>query len=161
MAFANIASRVTQTAPPRTGKPRHPVFWMHPVAAVQTVAAAPGAAARALAEEIAVRAERFFRSGESAIVDLRFLKSMPEERKILANLLGRGEVSVVLDCLGRTEIQETAVPCVWMTRHCNSEGETVGELVEITGIPDEIAGDRQAVARGIDALRARLADWQA
>lgn len=140
----------------------HPTFWMRPAASsAVTVTAAPGTSAQALLSEIAAGAARFVATGEAASIDLRCLKSMPEEREILAHLLGKGEVSAVVDTLGRSDIQETLVPCVWWVRHRNNDDETVGELIEIGDIPAVVAGDRGAVAPGLEALRSRLAVWQA
>lgn len=133
---------------------RRPIYWMHPTTPALTVEAAPGASAQAIASEIEACAARFAAAGEDASIDLRFLKAMPGEREALASLLGRGEVSAVVNALGRTEIQETAIPCVWWVRHRNSEDEIVGELIEITDVPEMIAGDRMAVARGLEAFRA-------
>jgi len=137
----------------KTLHPHRPIFWMRPSMPTLTVEAARGASAQAIVSEIETCAARFAASGESNSIDLRFMKVMPEERETLAGLLGRGEVSAVVEALGRTEIQETAIPCVWWIRHCNSEGETVGELIEITDIPEMIASDRMAVARGLEAFR--------
>lgn len=86
-------------------------------------------------------------------LDLRCLKAMPAEREILSTLLGRGEVSATVEALGLTEIHETAIPCVWWVRHRNADEEIVGELIEITDIPEVMLGDRKAVAHGPEALR--------
>jgi len=136
----------------------HPIIWMQavsPLASSATVVAAPGSAARAILSEIFVAAERLLAQGEGSSIDVRFLKSTPEERAILLNLLGRGEVSAVVDSIGRSEIQETAIPCVWWVRHLNSDDETVGELIEIADIPELLLSDREAIATSLAALRAR------
>jgi len=92
-----------------------PIIWMQAVtsiASASTVEAEPGSAARAILSEISVRAERLVDHGEGSSIDLRFLKSTPDERGSLLSLLGRGEVSAVVDSIGRSEIQETSIPCV-------------------------------------------------
>lgn len=133
--------------------PRRPIFWMRPDMPTPAVEAAPGASAQAIIAEVEACAARFAATGEDASIDLRFLKAMPKEREMLSSLLGQGEVSATVDALGRTEIRETAIPCVWWVRHRNSEDETIGELIEITEVPEMIAGDRMAVVRGLEALR--------
>lgn len=139
-----------------------PIFWMHEVPKVPSAMSAlpinaePGASAKAIISEIQVCAERLIAHGETSSIDLRFLKSMPEERATLAVLLGRGEVSAVVDSIGRSEVQETSIPCVWWIRHFNSDNETVGELIEITDIPELLVGDRQAVAFALESLRASV-----
>lgn len=138
---------------------RHPVFWLRadtgPASAgLASILVQPGASARAIVSQIRSCAERLVAQGESSSIDLRFLKSMPEERAILAKLLGRGEVSAVVAAIGRSEIQETAIPCVWWLRHLNGDSETVGESIEVTDIPELLVGDRSAVAVGLEALSA-------
>ena len=137
----------------RSGSKPHPVFWMHQSKAAAIVAAEPGVSAQAVLSEIEERAMRFSATGEAASIDLRCLKAMPDEREMLEILLGRGEVSAVLDAMGRSEIHETAIPCVWWVRHRNADDEIVGELIEIAEIPDVLMGDRSAVASGLQALR--------
>lgn len=138
------------------GKTAHhrPIFWMHPANRIPAIEAAPGASAQAIISEIEACAARFAETGEDASIDLRVLKAMPQEREMLAGLLGLGEASAVVNTLGRTEIQETAIPCVWWVRHRNGEDEIVGEIIEITDIPEIIVGDRMAVARGLATFRA-------
>ena len=134
----------------------HPIVWMRVAKPVSTIEAERGASALAIVSEIKASAMIFAETCETASIDLRCLKAMPEEREILASMLGEGEVSVVVDTAGRTEIRETSVPCVWWIRHCDAQGETVGELIEVTCIPDLIEGDRKAVVRGLEFLNAAL-----
>ncbi|MFZ4537395.1 hydrogenase expression/formation C-terminal domain-containing protein [Propionivibrio sp.] len=132
----------------------HPIIWMRAVTPALSIDAQPDAAAKAIFSEVKTGAGRLLELGETHSIDLRFMKSMPEERATLARLLGRGEVSAVVDSVGRSEIQETAIPCVWLIRHYNSEDEIVGELIEIADIPEILVGDRQAVAHCLKVLNA-------
>jgi hypothetical protein len=125
---------------------------MRKAAPVPSVSAQPGSSALALVSEIEASARTFAETGEMASIDLRCLKAMPEERDILSRMLGEGEVSAVVKVAGHTEIRETAVPCVWWIRHCDYEGETVGESIEITCVPELIEGDRKAILRGLESL---------
>jgi len=135
--------------------PDRPIIWMQAVSSSMAVEVERGSAARAILSEVAVCAEHLVARGEGSSIDLRFLKSTPDERGILLNLLGRGEVSAVVDSIGRSEIQETAIPCVWWVRHFNSDDEIVGELIEVADIPELLVGDRQSVAPSLAALHAR------
>lgn len=143
-AKSTLARNVTQA---------HPIFWMRQSKPVLSVDAEPGASAQAILSEIEECALRFSETGEAASIDLRCLKSMPEERETLASLLGHGEVSAAINATGRTDLYETSVPCVWWVRHRDSEDEIVGELIEIAEVPDVLMGDRKAVAYGLEALR--------
>ncbi len=132
----------------------HPVFWVHKAGPLPPVAVQPGTSALAVVSEIEARARTFAETGEIASIDLHCLKAMPEERDILSRMLGEGEVSAVVNAAGRTEIRETAVPCVWWIHHRDYEGATVGESIEVTRVPDLIEGDRKAVLRGLELLNA-------
>lgn len=134
------------------GRQPHPVFWMRQGKPEASPNAVLGASAQALLTEIEDCVSRFAAGGEEVSIDLRCLKSMPEEREMLASLLGHGEVSATIDASGRTELYETSVPCVWWVRHRNSEDEVVGEMIEIAEIPEVMLGDRKAVASGLEAL---------
>lgn len=82
---------------------------------------------------------------------------MPEELAILADLLGHGEVAAVVQSTGRSEIQETCIPCTWWVRHLNSDNETVGEFIEVADVPDLLLGDRAAIATALEAVNALAA----
>ncbi len=153
MTTASSQTGPTRNAPPVASS--HPVFWMRK-AESPVIAAAPGSSALAIVSEIEASARSFADTGEIASIDLCCLKSMPDERDMLSRMLGDGEVSAIVDAVGRTEIRETAIPCVWWIRHRDHEGATVGESIEITCIPDLLEGDRKAVVRGLESLNAAL-----
>ena len=160
MLIDNIQSGLTRQdieAPDGAIRVKHPVFWMRrdqSASVMSGVQAVPGASAKAIISEIEVCARRFAETGEGTLIDLRFLNAMPEEREILLNLLGRGEVQVIMESLGRTDIHETAVSCIWWVTHRNHEGETLGEMIEIASVPEVVTGDQKAVVQGLEARRA-------
>jgi hydrogenase-1 operon protein HyaF len=149
----DMTAENAETALARNHTPPHPVFWMSQSKPGLSIEAEPGTSAQAILSEIEESVSRFAEAGEEASIDLRCLKAMPQEREILATLLGRGEVSAVVDVIGRSEIHETSIPCVWWVRHRNAEDDIVGDLIEITEIPEVMKGDRKAIARGLEALR--------
>jgi hypothetical protein len=135
----------------------YPMFWRRAAEPELNINPQPGAAAKAILSEIARCAQQLLETGVASSIDLRFMKLIPEERATLAELLGHGEVSAVIESVGRSEVLETAIPCVWWVRHFNTDDSTVGEIIEITDIPDLLVGDRHSVALGLEALRACLA----
>lgn len=154
----------TEYEPP-TGKTRfhsdsevvrqsHRIIWMRALNPALSINVEPGTAAKAIFSEVRMSAARLLELGETRSIDLRFMKSMPEERAALTALLGHGEVSAVVNSAGRSEIQETSIPCVWLIRHYNSEDEIVSELIEISDIPEMLVGDRQAIAHRLKVLAA-------
>jgi hypothetical protein len=62
----------------------------------------------------------------------------------------------VVESVGRSEVVETAVPCVWWVRHFNSDGETVGEFIDINDIPDLLVSDKEAAASALNELCMRV-----
>jgi hypothetical protein len=140
---------VEQAVTPQTSRP---VIWMSSPSTPLSVNAPPGSTAKAVFSETTTRLERLLVQNETYTIDLRFMKSMPDERAQLAELLGRGEVSAEVTSVGRSEVFETAIPCVWLVRHYNSEAELVSEQLEITDIPEILASDRQAAAHCLKVL---------
>ncbi len=134
--------------------PDRAVIWMSTKAPMVSVGAVPGASAKAVFSEVRARLERLVADGETSTIDLRFMKSMPDERATLAGLLGHGEVSAEVNSVGRSEVLETAMACVWLVRHYNSDAELVSELLEITDFPEILASDRQAAAHCLKVLNA-------
>lgn len=134
---------------PRSEHP-DPVFWRHQ--GKHGTNAVPGATAQALLTEIEECVLHFAAGSDEVTIDLSCLKSMPEEREMLASLLGHGEVSATIEAGRRTELYETSVPHVWWVRQRNDEDEIVGEMITIAEIPDVMLGGRKAVAYGLDAL---------
>jgi len=74
-------------------------------------------------------------SGETTTIDLRGLPMAAGERERLLSFLGRGEVSVRLEALGRSDIVETGFSGVWLITHYDGDGEIMGRFIEITRIP--------------------------
>lgn len=145
--------------PGQADRRRQPVIWIQQLAAPLTdrpINNTPGASARAVLTEIRRCAELLVADGVAGSVDLRVLRTMPGEREILAGLLGRGEVSAVVESIGRSEVQETAIPCIWWLRHCDDDGAVIGETIEITDIPELLVGDRDATVIAFESLQARL-----
>ena len=94
--------------------------------------------------------------GAETVIDLRALPLAPGEEQRLCELLGVGEVRIVIDALGPSEIVETGFPGVWLSTHHNTEGAVVGRFIEVCVVPT-LAGAQQAdMQAGLQALCARL-----
>ncbi len=74
-------------------------------------------------------------NGETTTIDLRGLPMAPGEQQQLLEILGKGEVSVQLDALGKSEITESSYAGVWLIIHYNNNGEVMGKFIEITRMP--------------------------
>jgi hydrogenase-1 operon protein HyaF len=109
----------------------------------------------ALLSEIEAKLEALLSSGEESNIDLRCLIGMPQDIELLRKLLGEGEVSASIDNIGKTLVQETAVPCVWWISHRDFDGSRQGEFIEIAEVPDLLRSDRQCIQKGLAELRVR------
>jgi len=109
-----------------------------------------------LLNEICHAVERLLEAGESHVIDLRALPLGPGESEQIEQALGRGEVEARLQALGPTEILETRYPGVWLVTHFNTEGETIGRLVEIAPVPVILEAPDADVRDGLRRLRATL-----
>ncbi|MEW7978966.1 MAG: hydrogenase expression/formation protein [gamma proteobacterium symbiont of Phacoides pectinatus] len=88
-----------------------------------------------LLHEIRHALERLAHDRESTVIDLRAIPLAPGDEERLLSLLGRGEVSLVLSALGRSEIRESGYPGVWVVEHYNDAGERIALQIEVTDIP--------------------------
>ncbi|WP_457664722.1 hydrogenase expression/formation C-terminal domain-containing protein [Thiolapillus sp.] len=89
-------------------------------------------------------------------IDLRALPMAPGEETRLIEALGKGEVSIQLDALGKSKIMETRYPGAWMITHYNTNNEILGKFIEITRIPGLLKSQREDIADGLQALEDEL-----
>lgn len=68
-------------------------------------------------------------------IDLHGLPLSPADYQQLQQLLGRGEVSALIEASGRSEVFETAVAGVWWLRDFGADERLVAEYLEITALP--------------------------
>ena len=108
-----------------------------------------------LLSEIRTLLGRLADGGESSAIDLRSIPLTEADRAQLEELLGRGEVSVQLDVLGKTEIWETGYTGVWWIRHMGAEDQVSSEEIAITPVPDILRAhpvDIVSAAERLDAI---------
>jgi hydrogenase-1 operon protein HyaF len=109
-----------------------------------------------LLHEIRHALERLSRGEDGSIIDLQSMPLAPGEEKRIENALGQGEVSIVIDALGPSTVQETAYPGVWLITHRNTENEVVARLVEITRIPALVMAQDEDISAGLARLDQHL-----
>jgi hydrogenase-1 operon protein HyaF len=114
-----------------------------------------------LLHEIGHALERLLELGQASIVDLRGLPLAPGEEDRLLRFLGTGEVRAELDAGGRSTVNESRFPGVWVVTHHDPAGEIVGRLIEVTFVPEilrsqlkEMRDSRERIARELELLRA-------
>ena len=95
-------------------------------------------------------------TGKVTVIDLRSIPMGPGEEDRLAAALGQGEVQVRMSALGPSEIIETQYPGVWLVTHYNSEGETIGQFIEVCGFPALVMAQVEDIRAGLEQLELQL-----
>lgn len=91
--------------------------------------------ARAILPEIATSLGELASSRTESQIDLRSLPMTDADRDELAELLGRGEVSMIVSVAGESEVWETQYAGVWWVRHKSADGSILVDFIEIASIP--------------------------
>ena len=106
--------------------------------------------------EIRHALHKLLETGEPTIIDLRAMPFAPGEEKELEAQLGGGEVSVAIDALGPSTVNETAIPGVWLVTHYNEQEEVVGKFIEITRMPSILESQTEDIRSGLERLSESL-----
>jgi len=109
-----------------------------------------------LLHEIRHALRNLLENGETTTIDLRGLPMAPGEQEQLLGFLGKGEISVHLDALGRSEITESSFAGVWLIVHYNSNKEVMGKFIEITRMPDILKAQTADMEESLAALIRKL-----
>ncbi len=113
--------------------------------------------ANAVLSEIAEQLERFAKTGEETVVDLRGLPMTDADRAALEDMLGQGEVTAVLDVAGASEIWETSYAGVWWIRHRGTDERITSEEIVVTRVPAILLSHPDDVHAAAERLRQTLA----
>ena len=109
-----------------------------------------------LLHEVRHALERLLESGEPTTIDLGAIPLAPGEFEKIDAALGTGEVKVVLDAMGPSQIYETQFSGVWRITHFNAANEIVGRYVAVTRIPEILLAQETDVRTGLDLLSRKL-----
>ena len=109
-----------------------------------------------LLHEVRHALERLLESGEPTTIDLGAIPLAPGEFEKIDAALGTGEVKVVLEAMGPSQIYETQFSGVWRTTHLNAANEVVGRYIEVTRIPEILLAQEADVRVGLDLLSRKL-----
>ncbi len=95
-------------------------------------------------------------TGETTTIDLRGLPMAPGEQERLLSFLGKGEISVELDALGKSEIIETNFSGIWLITHYNTNKEIMGKFIEVARVPEILKAQTADMQEALASLQARL-----
>lgn len=102
--------------------------------------------------------ERLLENGEETMIDLGSMPMAPGELEKIDEALGAGEVRVLLDSLGPSQIYETRFHGVWRVTHKNASEEVVGRYIEITRIPSLLLAQQPDMQLSLNQLSDKLRD---
>jgi len=102
--------------------------------------------------EIKFALEQLLQQNKTHCIDLRAMPWSPGEEEQLEKYLGRGEIAVELNALGKSTFYETQYSGVWMVSHYNEEGETIAKLIEISYLPDMIFAQKEDIRSSLERL---------
>ena len=89
-------------------------------------------------------------------IDLRAMPWSPGEEQKLENYLGRGEVAIELNTLGKSTFYETQFSGVWLVSHYNQEEELIARQIEITYLPEMLFSQNEDIKNSLERLKTVL-----
>lgn len=113
-------------------------------------------AAAAVLREIETLLARLVASGETGTIDLAGLPLSPGDRDLLEQTLGRGEIEATIEAYGPSRVRETAIGGVWWVEHCDGDGRTAAEFIEVTRVPAILPTQPEDARDGLALLQSRL-----
>ncbi len=110
----------------------------------EPVSDGPAAAmADALLSELGDLLHRFLDTGEHGRIDLFKLPISPTDLLHFKDRLGRGEVSILVEAAGGSEIYETAYAGLWWVEHRDELGRVIARLIEVADAPSIVLAHRK------------------
>ena len=131
-----------------------------PIHVVSTPPGEPGLTgnARPLLRELLEAAGRLLETGETSAIDLSALPLTPADLDWLREKLGAGEISVTLQAIGESTLNETACPGVWWVTHHNEQGAVTSQFLEVAFVPELVKADPHDVEIGREYLELLISD---
>ena len=108
---------------------------------------------RPLLLQVAQALQDLVDGGDGTVIDLAAMPFSSRDEEELRRHLGLGEVTATLDAFGPTEVQETALPGVWLVEHRDAEGRRLTLHLEITRIPKILVTPEEDIAEALQLLR--------
>jgi hydrogenase-1 operon protein HyaF len=107
----------------------------------------------ALIVEMGALLQRLIEHGEEGSIDLLALPLTSSCVASLDQRLGRGEVTVLLEACGLSEIRETGFPGIWWTKHLDETSNMIAMLIEVTCMPKILRADPDDMRAGYQRLQ--------
>ncbi|MDH5786661.1 MAG: hydrogenase expression/formation protein [Chromatiales bacterium] len=115
-----------------------------------------GAAARVLLHELVTLLERLIKEDEPSHIDLRSMELGLDDRALLQQTLGEGEITAEVENFGHVLVRESGYAGIWWVTHTDDSGQVISEFIEVSYCPEVLIAEVETVADGYNALRAHL-----
>ncbi len=100
--------------------------------------------------EIKFSLEQLLEQKKSHIIDLRAMPWSPGEEHKLEKYLGKGEVHIELDALGKSTFYETSYSGIWVVTHYSEDGAVIAKAIEITYMPEMVFSQDEEIKDSLE-----------
>ena len=107
---------------------------------------------RSVLSEITALLECWLTEGKPGVIDLQGLPLTATDYQ-LEEKLGRGEVSITIQVLGKSQILETAFPGVWYVIHRDEVSNILTKQIEVIDIPSIVLSQRVEMEQALERLK--------
>ena len=111
---------------------------------------------QALMQELSRALEALLDKEQTHCIDLSNLALTTQDRQVLQEILGTGEVKVTIGVLGNTNVTETAIAGVWWKKHFDHTGKLISELLEVALVPEIVMSQPLDVRDSLNELNSGL-----
>jgi hydrogenase-1 operon protein HyaF len=115
-----------------------------------------GEAARTLLRELVLLLERLIKENEPSHIDLRAMELGLEDRALLHQTLGEGEITAEVENFGHIVVRESGYAGIWWVTHTDEAGQVISEFLEVGYCPEVLIAEAETVTDGYNALKAHL-----
>lgn len=112
--------------------------------------------ARKLLHELVVLLRRLIKEDEPSHIDLTAMALSEEDRQLLYETLGEGEITAEVMNYGRILVRECGYAGIWWVTHIDDEGQVLSEFLEVSYCPEVLIAETEVVRDGYNAFQARL-----
>ncbi len=103
--------------------------------------------------EIKFALEQLLQHKKTHCIDLRAMPWSPGEEDKLEKYLGRGEINIDMNALGKSTFYETQYSGIWVVTHYNQEDEVIGKLIEISYMPEMVFSQYEDVKDSLERFK--------
>lgn len=109
--------------------------------------------------ELAAAREKYIADGTEHAINLSLLPMSDEELGFIDERLGPGPIEFLSQAYGKCQVSSTGVSNIWWTKHYNSMGKLILNLLEVVDVPAVVAAAPEDIADSAQRLEEILAPY--